>query len=120
MDAKPNIENIRKWAEALESGEYKQGVLSLRPGDGDSYCCLGVACDVSEMGVWKQRDGSYAYRLDGQAGESSYHMPTAVREFYGITAAQQSRLINMNDEEELDFKTIALHLRSWFGLENPA
>jgi hypothetical protein len=36
---------IEKWAEALESGEYKQvnGKLS----DGEGFCCLGVLCEIA-------------------------------------------------------------------------
>lgn len=35
----------KKWIDALQSGEYNQtcnGVLK----EGDSYCCLGVLCDI--------------------------------------------------------------------------
>ena len=35
----------KQWVEALRSGKYKQGKLSLK--DGDGYCCLGVLCDIS-------------------------------------------------------------------------
>src|SRR3954471_12581135 len=43
------------WADALESGEYKQGRGCLYSESHDQYCCLGVACvlagaDVSEIG----------------------------------------------------------------------
>lgn len=34
----------RKWAKALESGEYKQTKGALRKGDG--ACCLGVLCNL--------------------------------------------------------------------------
>lgn len=34
----------QKWITALRSGEYKQGKRRLK--DGDSYCCLGVLCDL--------------------------------------------------------------------------
>lgn len=37
-----------KWLTALESGNYKQGIDYLRSLD-DTYCCLGVACEV--MGI---------------------------------------------------------------------
>lgn len=32
------------WLNALRSGEYKQGKGTLRAND--SYCCLGVLCDL--------------------------------------------------------------------------
>lgn len=34
----------RKWAKALESGEYKQCTGQLRKGK--SFCCLGVLCNL--------------------------------------------------------------------------
>lgn len=37
--------NIRLWVDALRSGDYQQGRDQLR--FGDTYCCLGVACDVA-------------------------------------------------------------------------
>jgi hypothetical protein len=39
---KPEIK--AKWVKALRSGEYKQGRNRLR--DGDSFCCLGVLCNL--------------------------------------------------------------------------
>lgn len=33
------------WIAALRSGEYKQGREMLS--DGDSYCCLGVLCEIA-------------------------------------------------------------------------
>lgn len=40
------------WINALESGKYKQtkGVLKKD----DSYCCLGVLCQISGLGEFKQ------------------------------------------------------------------
>jgi hypothetical protein len=48
----PNLENIRTWAEALESDEFDQVVGMLRHSDGASdkplgYCCLGVATELA-------------------------------------------------------------------------
>lgn len=36
--------NAQAWIEALRSGNYKQCDGALKKGD--SYCCLGVACDL--------------------------------------------------------------------------
>jgi len=41
-----NKKVIKKWIEALRSGEYKQGKFGLYDKDSDSYCCLGVLCDL--------------------------------------------------------------------------
>ena len=50
----PNRENIRKWVDALRSGEFKQARKALRTSDG--FCCLGVACEVyrreTGRGAW--------------------------------------------------------------------
>lgn len=36
----------KKWAAALRSGNYKKGVGALFKEDENSYCCLGVACEI--------------------------------------------------------------------------
>lgn len=45
-----NKENVRKWVDALRSGDYKQttGILERvnRYDDSRTHCCLGVACRV--------------------------------------------------------------------------
>ena len=40
-------EFIELWAQALESGKYKQGILYLWTKN-DRYCCLGVACVIAK------------------------------------------------------------------------
>ena len=57
---------IKKWLEALESGEYKKGKGQLK--NRDRYCCLGVACDVAnklELFEKKIRFGNKGYLPDG-------------------------------------------------------
>ena len=49
-----NEQLYQKWIDALESGEYQDGRQYLRY-DGDEltlYCCLGVLCELSELGTW--------------------------------------------------------------------
>ena len=49
-----------KWADALESGEYEQGRLTLERTleDGSAkYCCLGVLCELAIA------DGVYVQKL---------------------------------------------------------
>jgi hypothetical protein len=67
----PNVERIRAWARALETGEFEQTKQRLYRGPLGSeeygnraeragYCCLGVACVVAEEagleidGDWRQ------------------------------------------------------------------
>ncbi len=54
-----NQEAIRKWYIALKSGEYKQGKDRLRTGD--TYCCWGVACEISGTGRWKNSKDLYSF-----------------------------------------------------------
>jgi hypothetical protein len=50
-----------KWVKALRSGEYKQGMGTLKRED--KYCCLGVLCDLhaKETGKTWYQQHSYAF-----------------------------------------------------------
>jgi len=71
-----NQEVKKAWIEALRSGEYKQTTGRLRRGD--SYCCLGVLCDLYIKNnpdyVWAG-GGDYRYfascRDDAETGAMS-------------------------------------------------
>lgn len=55
-----NVENMRKWVAALRSGKYKQGKNRLK--HAGRHCCLGVACDVSDVdmkGCWGEGTLNY-------------------------------------------------------------
>ena len=52
---KPEIKKL--WVEALRSGEYTQG--SMRLFNNESFCCLGVLCDLHAKetgGQWEDVD----------------------------------------------------------------
>jgi hypothetical protein len=68
------------WVDALRSGEYKQGQSRLR--DGDTFCCLGVLCDLYRKDQGKRW---YKHPILGLTmnGEEAY-LPLAVREWAGI------------------------------------
>lgn len=48
-----------RWVQALRSGKYMQGQRELHP-DSESYCCLGVLCDLYRQeqgkGEWNGRN----------------------------------------------------------------
>jgi hypothetical protein len=46
----------QQWLDALRSGDYKQGQGSLRPTP-DTYCCLGVLCDLHAKETGNTWDG---------------------------------------------------------------
>jgi hypothetical protein len=75
---------------ALRSGEFKQGTRRLRPGD--SFCCLGVACELYRRetghGEWVDDDDIYVgpihtFKLEERPfGESSV-LPVQVMRWLG-------------------------------------
>jgi hypothetical protein len=79
-----------KWVAALRSGEYKQGKGVLHNQDSNTYCCLGVLCDlfVKEKNIrdayCQQRmlsDSSLVTAFDGTTGT----LPRDVRYWSGIS-----------------------------------
>jgi hypothetical protein len=50
-EQKMNPEIKARWVAALRSGGYKQTRGRLR--HGDSFCCLGVLCDLHDAGLWQ-------------------------------------------------------------------
>ena len=61
-DVAPNIPRLLRWAEALESGQYRQGQKHLRQWSRienvDRFCCLGV------LTVLAEEDGVLPDRVD--------------------------------------------------------
>ena len=80
-----------KWVEALRSGEYEQGRMSLRrlKNDGGySYCCLGVLADITDNNAWEDKD-----RWNNEGGYFSNYM----LDEFGITEKFQDAVMVMND-----------------------
>jgi hypothetical protein len=127
----PNKENIRKWVDALRSGEYGQTTGKLRRDD--SFCCLGVACDLSPLGKWESLSsvGNLLYVLHktDEEGEKIAHendLPHRVADWLGIDQDPMVKtwgeptgeaivfdrgtmafLSDLNDDSEWDFDQIA-------------
>jgi|SRR6185436_2774286 len=92
-----------KWVEALRSGKYEQGKRALRKGN--SFCCLGVLCDV--MGAkWEVRGDDVDLHATFNGELQEYYFEPAALEVIGMTEAQQEELYQMNDEGE-SFAAIA-------------
>ena len=97
---------LQKWLTALRSGEYKQctGQLYSNYGNTDSYCCLGVACEVfNHNSPVKVKRKGFAY---GRMRINSY-IPTKVAKWLGMTIDGQYRCVKMNDNDRKLFKQIA-------------
>lgn len=76
--------------EALRSGKYVQtkgqlrSVSSLASKPPLTFCCLGVACEISGLGGWEGPTENYRVEEKGEAAEmSGTHLPRAVREWLG-------------------------------------
>lgn len=114
----PNVEHIRLWVEALESGEFEQGRECLA--QNGKYCCLGVACEVAiANGVALEKEtrpsGLVSYSGTG------WFLPAAVMEWLGVSHHNPLlgayRASEWNDTEGLSFRGIAALIREEYGLE---
>lgn len=100
-------------AEALESGEFKQGRVRLRvvinPLDppSDSFCCLGIACELfrrtfPEKTFWRDpvpgHRSAPSYRAIQVGQQTNYgYLPDEVMEWFGFATDRAS----FNDEARL-------------------
>ena len=94
---------MKKWVEALRSGEYKQGIGWLVDND-DNFCCLGVLCNIAPASIrdeWVFTDGDW--RMDGEGSGLS----PKFRKWSGVTCDEEDRLVILNDRERESFETIA-------------
>lgn len=105
-------------ATALRSGKYAQGKYQLRhKGTTDSFCCLGVACEVYQEqvgGLETELRGDTYYAYDGEG----CGLPVKVQHWLGMNSSGQlegnfpdpanpSSLISANDGWDYDFNKIA-------------
>lgn len=113
---KPEIKT--KWADALRSGTYVQGKHSLRiksadPHIPDSFCCLGVLCDIVNPDKWVFALGSSLdYEFDGLTGDLSDQTRVLAGippddHFAVIGSDPVYHLIQLNDQEGKSFAQIA-------------
>lgn len=88
----------REWIKALRSGEYVQttGLLVRVEKEGDSFCCLGVLCELAvQAGVvprWKEHKDrrSLFIQIPGEAETTTAALPTAVIRWAGLDAYNPS------------------------------
>lgn len=118
---RPLAERYVLWLEALESGQYVQGVGALRtarspnPDDNlDGFCCLGVLCDLATKdgdGKWDAASCGFTcqFRDIHEYGHET-HLPPLFRHMMGINEDQSDALITMNDNS-VPFKDIAKYIR---------
>ena len=107
----PDMGFFLAWLDALRSGAFDQTQRKLS--DGDRYCCLGVACEITPNVDRTKEEGTYYYFSD-EAYHNSIKIPHDVRLEMGFPQSLQKYLIRLNDfgysfveianvvEEELD------------------
>lgn len=90
--------NAKKWVAALRSGEYSQGRGRLRKGD--TFCCLGVACDLYAKehpeAEWLGTPIAPMFRVAPGDYTEDMFMPQAVKDWLEFEAGS-SRLAGDND-----------------------
>lgn len=97
---------MTKWVKALRSGKYTQGKYSLRS-FGNSFCCLGVLCDIVDPKGWRidKTDGLYYYGKIRGLLPAKIAKITGIKTPNGLVAGRSLTL--MNDEDNVSFKRIA-------------
>ena len=107
-------EHRKLWVEALRSGKYAQATERLRKGGG--MCCLGVACDISELGAWNPC-GEYETE---NAAPALTVLPFPVRDWLGlrdcgsefVTESGAYRQLSELNDNGTTFAEIALIIES--------
>ena len=98
-----------RWVQALRSGQYQQGQHELHP-DTNSYCCLGVLCDLYRVeqgkGEWRNgpmRNELFIFSTPTGVYESAV-LPEMVKSWAGMRtstgsiAGSEDELAALNDE----------------------
>lgn len=86
-----NPEFKQGWVALLRGGTFPQAAAQLRTAFG--YCCLGVACDLSNPDGWTRDDDGF-YRFDGEAAM----IPAKLRDEIGLSVDDAVELAMMNDD----------------------
>ena len=111
---------IKKWIDALRSGQYRRGRdhLHYRDDDGDcKFCALGVLCDIYSKDTghdWDTGDKIHTIR-----GESEF-LPSDVFRWLGLTPHEHDKdiliggiaITALNDRDGASFRDIANRLES--------
>ena len=100
----------KQWIKALRSGKYEQGKGCLRRHNvsgPDTYCCLGVLCDVLGMKWREPEDGWSEYRVGRD--DSIGFLPNSALKRSGVLDHEQDALSSLNDTGS-SFARIARHI----------
>lgn len=111
---KPNL--FAKWMLALKSDKYQQGKKYMRKDD--TYCALGVLCNLSKEGKWiedERNKGVYYYKVEDEKAVS--FPPGAVINWAGMkkeNADLMTAFVSQLNDKGRSFKEIAAALEKMY------
>lgn len=99
-----DLNQLKKWINALRSGKYKQGRYALQDSN-NGYCCLGVACKILIP-------TKYQFRNDDDCllgtKPNQQNSPLWLRDIDSSFKDYTNRsLMILNDHEEFNFNEIS-------------
>lgn len=101
-------EDLKKhWITALRSEKYKQGKRALYDKRSDSYCCLGVLCEISGLKKESFSSASSVMKYTFDNNSCSAFLPPAFTVYAELPFPVQFKLQDMNDNQECSFDDIA-------------
>ena len=84
-DAPVNAERVKLLVSALRSGSYKKGLGMLHYVPRNTWCCLGVACDIArKSGV---EISTAVIEGSERFGNTASDLPAVIRDWYGFTTS---------------------------------
>lgn len=121
-----HFEVAKMWVTALREGTYRQGLFNLHHKVNDTYCCLGVLCDIyqrenpnNKLTLWQHEDCDITYFDD-----ESETLPNRVKEWAGMQTRNglnsrknwsgkdymKKDLATLNDTDRMSFEGIANYI----------
>jgi hypothetical protein len=94
---------LTTWIEALRSGKYEQGSGALERNE--KFCCLGVLA--------KEMDIPYNPVIEGE-NEFNSNIYNSLGKGLDLMGLSSDTLIDLNDREQLSFKSIADYIESTY------
>ena len=117
-----NVELVKQWIEALESGKYKKGNLQLRRGD--CFCAVGVLCDVIDPKLWVRAYNSIIITSDEPNPDNlieyswNYNTcttPELAKKKIGLTVDDFNNIMKLSDLNN-DFSPVVNKLNEFLGV----
>jgi hypothetical protein len=118
MNQQCNVENMTKWIEALESGEYPQDPGGGRLKTDAGYCCLGVLCELDGE-TWTKLPGGGLGTYQTYDGFSAYPSNARMKRFLGFSGPVLQDAfadVDVLNDRGHSFIDIAARLRKEFNL----